>query len=116
MEETITLRQARKDGNVFLTLLMPAVSKVQQAQGRLGRHLAGLRAAEALRAHAAATGKLPATWSDIKDWPDPIDPLTGKGFGGFYRRKGNEATLAVPPPPGVPAFIGRRYLLSLPKK
>src|SRR5262249_48596239 len=73
--------RARKDGDPLIGLLLPAVVKVYDAHLRLQRHVAGLRGAEALRAHAAAhKGKAPAKWADIKGVPLPTDPVTGKGL------------------------------------
>jgi hypothetical protein len=99
-------------GNVFLVLLLPAIDKVHAAHLRLERHIAGFRGAEALRQYAADHGgKAPAKWADITKVPLPLDPFTGKGFDAFYSVKGGTATLAVPPPPGMPPPIGRHYVL-----
>jgi hypothetical protein len=104
--------QRMPGGNVFLVLLLPAMDKVYAAHLRSERHLAGLRAGEALRQYAADHGgKAPAKWADITEVPRPVDPVTGKGFAAFYHVKDGTATLDVPPPPGTPAFIGRRYQL-----
>src|SRR5262249_10608481 len=81
------VRAARtKDLNVFIGLLMPAIVKVQLANVREQRHIAGLRCAAAIRLHAARHGgKLPASLKEITEVPLPIDPATGKGFDDLYK-------------------------------
>jgi hypothetical protein len=111
--EAKVMARAREDGNVLISLLMPAAVKVSGAQLRLERHIAGLRGAEALRAHVAATGKAPAKWSEITLVPGPIDPFTGQGFGAWYRPAGGKAILDVPAPPRMPTSIGRTYEMSV---
>jgi hypothetical protein len=101
-------KRAGEDGNVFIKLLMPALMKVSAAHLRLGRHLAGLRGAEALRLYVAAHGKPPAKWGDLTV-PGPLDPFTGKGFDSWYRLSDGTGVLDVPPPPHMPASLGRRY-------
>lgn len=101
--------------NVPLSLLLPALDKTWLACVRFERQLAGLRCAEALRLYATAhKGKPPAKWSDITLVPLPIDPLTGKGFDDFYQVTGGRGILEIPPPPppGMPASLGRRYELA----
>jgi hypothetical protein len=73
-------------------LFLPAVTKVQLAEVRLARKLAALRAIEALRMHAAGSGKLPATLAEVKIVPVPDDPGTGKPF--EYKLEGGTATLS----------------------
>src|SRR5262249_10178167 len=72
---------APKSGNMLealTALLMPAMTKVLHAELRTERTLDGLRAAEALRLHAALNkGRPPSKWSDIKAVPLPRDPWTG---------------------------------------
>lgn len=101
--------------NAILTLLMPTLNKTWLASVRLERQIAGLRSAEAMRLYAAAhEGKPPEKWSDITAVPLPIDPLTGKGFDTFYQVTGGRGILEIPPPPppGMPASLGRRYELT----
>lgn len=84
--------------HLFL-LTLPAVDKVYEAHARTGRRLAGLRAVEAIRLHAAANGGLPPkALSDITLVPVPDDQNTGKPFG--YTADGSTFTLTAPPPPG----------------
>jgi hypothetical protein len=110
--EKIVARETAKDkgtANVFLAMLLPMMSKVAQAQTRLDRNIAGLRAAEALRQHVADHGKPPATWADLKGCPAPTDPYTGKGFDAFYKVVDGKGVLEVPPMKGMPASLGKRY-------
>jgi hypothetical protein len=105
-------RESHSSGNVFLTLLLPAVEKTWMASMRSEIQLAGLRGAEAMRMYGAANnGKPPANWSDITLVPLSIDPLTGKGLDGFYHVTEGRGILDISPPPGMPAFMGRRYEL-----
>jgi hypothetical protein len=111
--ETAT-QESVSSGNVFLTLLLPAVEKTWMASVRFEIQLAGLRGAEALRLYAASNdGKPPANWTDITLVPLPIHPLTGKGLDDLYRVTGERGILDIPPPPppGMPASLGRRYEL-----
>jgi hypothetical protein len=110
--EKITLREAAKEKEMlgfFLAMLSPAMSKVAQAQTRLDRQIAGLRAAEALRQHVADHGKPPATWAELKGCPAPVDPYTGKGFDAFYKVVDGKGVLEILPVKGMPAILGRRY-------
>jgi hypothetical protein len=80
-------------------LLMPAVQKVLNARTRLDRRFAALRCLEVVRLYAVGHGgKLPATLSDVKEVPVPVDPVTGKGFD--YKVRDGKATLTAPPLPG----------------
>ena len=101
--------KAKEKANVFLHLTIPSLVKMVRAQTRLDRFIAGLRAAEAMRQHVADHGKPPATWADLKGVPAPIDPYTGKGFDAFYKVVDGKGILEIPPMPGVPANMGRRY-------
>jgi hypothetical protein len=110
------LAKTRGDGNVFISLLLPALSKVYGAQLRSERQVAGLRGAEALRQYAyEKQGQTPAKWADLTV-PDPIDPFTGKGLGSYYKLEAGKATLDVPPPPGNAPMLGRRYQLEIKAK
>jgi hypothetical protein len=103
-------------GAVLMVGLLPALSKVFDAQVRMERYVAGLRGAEALRLYAAAHGgKPPVRWADVTEVPLPIDPYTGKGLDALYRlQPDGKGVLDLLPPPPMPASIGRRYELSLP--
>jgi hypothetical protein len=108
------VRQDRKGDvlvQVFL-LVLPAVEKVHGAWARTDRKVAMLRAVEAIRVHADATGKLPRELGEVKKVPVPDDPLTGKPFG--YALDGAAAVLTAPPV-GTPPQKGLelRYELKL---
>lgn len=102
VEEQLKQERARGSiGTLLASLLLPAVSKVYNADVRLDRKIAVLRTVELLRLHAAAHGgKLPASLEAIKEAPVPVDPLTGKPF--TYRAEGDRATLSGPPPEDEP--------------
>jgi hypothetical protein len=95
-------------------LFLPAIVKVGQAQNRVERRVALLRAVEALRMHAAANGgKLPGRLADVKVVPVPNDPGTGRPF--EYEGGGQSATLTGRVP-GEPLHqFGMRYRLTLRK-
>lgn len=112
---TESARKAKQGSDLFLGLLLPTISKTYGAQLRLERYVAGLRGGEALRQHVGDTGKLPAKWADIEGMPGPIDPFTGKGLGSYYSVKDGKGVLAVPPPPGMPALLGRRFEITAKK-
>lgn len=108
-------QEYRSTDNIFLRLLLPTIEKTWVASMRFERQLAGLRSAEVLRLYAAVhDGKPPERWSDITAVPLPIDPLTGKSFDTFYQVTGGRGILEIPPPPppGMPASLGRRYELA----
>ncbi len=93
---------------------MPAVQKVLEARARIDRRIAILRCVEALRLHAALhDGQLPASLSDIKEVPIPIDPVTGTDF--QYKLGKGKAILVGPAPPGEAANTANsiRYELTL---
>ncbi|MFO0849377.1 MAG: hypothetical protein U0871_12605 [Gemmataceae bacterium] len=75
-----------------------AMAKVFDAHLRLRRQIAMQQAVQAVRAHLAATGTMPATWADVKVVPVPADPMTGKPFG--YEQKDGVAKVIAPPPAG----------------
>jgi hypothetical protein len=84
---------------LFADILMPAVSSVRRALGRLEQRIALLRHVEALRLYASVhKGALPASLSEIPvRLPD--DPFTGKSF--RYEVIGNTAHLRGTPPRGA---------------
>jgi hypothetical protein len=109
------LRTMRTDGvaNPLIFLLLPASAKVHEADMRLQRTIAVLRAAEALRWYAGAhDGKVPDRWLDLTDLPSVLDPQTGRGFDAHYEIQDRTAILEVPPRPNLPASAGRRYELK----
>jgi hypothetical protein len=93
--------------------LLPAIQKVEMAQNRLERLIASLRVVEALRMHAAATGRLPEKLDDITVVPVPHDPGTWQPF--EYRKEGEAAVLSSRIPGESIALSGLRYRLTLRK-
>ncbi len=93
--------------NIMLGLLMPAVQKVYDVQWRTERRVASLRVVEAVRLHAAATGKVPAKLEDITAVPVPNDPVTGKPFA--YALTAAGFTVTVGPPPGHQSNRGNAW-------
>jgi hypothetical protein len=97
-------RKANKDDVLFtvLSLGYPGLQKVHFAHARLERRLALLRAAEAVRLHAALhDGALPKDLAEVTAVHVPDDPNTGKPFG--YAVKGDSFTLTAQPPKGEAA-------------
>ncbi len=82
--------------------ITPAIRAVMTSRLKVDRHLAALRAIEALRLHAAAHGgKLPESLDQITEVPVPRDPATGEPF--IYRAADDAAILhgvraELPPP------------------
>lgn len=82
----------------LLSQNLPASEKVSAAAARADRRVAALRVVEALRQHAAATGKPPARLTDVTAVPLPDDPVLGKPF--EYAATPTGFTLTAPPPAG----------------
>ena len=104
-------RPARGDPDnpliAVFAMLYPAVEKVHHAHVRVDRRLTQLRAVEAVRLHAAASGAVPKALADATTVPVPDDPATGKPFeytaeGGHVharaprRRRGSGRTRRTP--------------------
>jgi hypothetical protein len=107
---------AHHRGDVLGEVLLPWAAKVNQARGRLEEFVAALRCVEAVRLDAAAhDGKLPASLGDVTEVPLPVNPFTGKGFDGEYKVSGDTAVFDMPPPPGMPGGLGRRYEIRRPR-
>ncbi len=95
-------------------MLIPATLQVKRAEIRVPRQFAVLQAIEAVRMHAAVTGKLPKSLSEIAIVPVPPNPITREPFP--YELKGNEAVLEMPTlTDEQPRSIGRRYVITLSK-
>jgi hypothetical protein len=106
-------RDMRDRANPLL-LIFPAILKVQEATVRLERSIAGLRCAEGLRLYAAAhDGKGPAKLEDVTAVPLPLDPATGKSMDAWYKVRDGVGVLEVPALTPMPAWMGRRYELSV---
>jgi hypothetical protein len=89
-------------------MLLPAISAVGSAQIRSQRDIAALIDLEAIRMHAAATGKLPASLAEIAIVPTLNNPATDQPF--IFLNDGRQVTLGVPP---VNSRDGRWYVLQL---
>ncbi|HEX5102474.1 MAG TPA: hypothetical protein VFV87_01600 [Pirellulaceae bacterium] len=101
-------------GLPIAALLLPAVEGVRHAEIRIARNFAALQAIEAMRMHAAETGKLPATLSEVTVVPVPDNPATSEPFPYQYDAATNTATLEVPASPGQQArHEAKRYVIRL---
>ena len=78
-------------------MFYPALAKANQRFATTERELDAWRCIEAIRAHAAANGKLPNSLGDIKGLHIPLNPMTGKAFG--YELQGRTAVLTAGTPP-----------------
>jgi hypothetical protein len=94
-------------------LLLPAIPKVALSEARIERKLAMLRVIEAMRQHAAQTGKLPDKLEDVTIVPVPDDPANGKPF--EYRLDGATAMLSSRIPAEKLEVTGLRYRITLRK-
>lgn len=86
-------------GTVIAKLLLPAVEAARRAELRLAWQLDAMQAVEAIRMHAAKTGKLPDSLDQITVVPVPRNPLTEKPF--EYKLDGDTATLDLPASDGM---------------
>ncbi len=98
-------------GYLLARLLLPAVQATQKAQARLAWQVQALQVVEAIRMHAAGTGRLPATLDDIKVVPVPLNPVTNRSF--RYHLADDTAVLEMPVSDGVPGTIGWRFEIRL---
>lgn len=108
--------QSFAEGRVNPLLLQfgaPAASKVWIHANWTDRHIAALQCIEAIRLHAAAHGKLPASLADITGVPLPLDPMTGTAFP--YTLADGVAVLDLLPEPDWPLKDATRYELRLAK-
>ena len=96
-------------GQIFAGLLLPATQQVRRAQFRTERDIDALRVIEALRMHAAETGKFPTKLSDVSVVPVPDNPATDKPF--EYRLDGETAVIELPRSDG-PTY-SKRFRISL---
>jgi hypothetical protein len=85
--------------------MLPALESVRSAEVRVLWQLNALQTIEALRMHAAKTGKLPASLDEITAVPLPQNPATGKPY--QYRRDGETAILELPFSDGFPGMAWR---------
>jgi hypothetical protein len=113
-ESALKGREDRATTGMFLSLI-PAVSRAAAQYASLDRRIAALQTVEAIRAHAASAGKLPASLEDLAAaTPAPVDPTTGQPF--RYRVEGeNRAVLESPATVENSPRTGLRIELTLSK-
>lgn len=87
-------------GGMLANLLLPALSSVRNAELRIERQLNALQVVEAIRMHAADTGRLPEGLDKITVVPVPLNPMTDRPF--EYRLDGDLAVLELPSTDGDP--------------
>lgn len=93
-------------------VMLPALESVRSAEVRLLWQLNALQTIEALRMHAAKTGKFPASLDEITAVPLPQNPATGKSY--QYRLDGETAILELPSSDGF-SGIAWRFEIKLAK-
>jgi hypothetical protein len=108
--------RAPSNGSVLAKLMLPAATRAYFAQVRLDRRIAGLRCVEAIRMHAAVTGKLPKSAEEVVVVPLPTDPATDKPFQMSF--DGDAVTILASPPKGyeLGGQNGFRYVVRLAKR
>ena len=94
-------------------MALPAIPSAVSARIRSQREIDQLRVVEALRLHAAQTGRWPDKLDDITIVPVPLDPWNHKPF--EYSVKNGVATLEPldQPPMGGGPGVNSRYELTL---
>ncbi len=119
-EEVIAEAQASftetldQKNDILPAMLMPALYGTYSQMAGLDRQVAALRCIEAVRLYAALhDGELPASLSEIKEVPVPLNPMTGESF--QYEVVGETATLSAPLGPHERAKDGIRYELTIAK-
>ena len=102
---------SRGYGYVLATLLLPAVTAARSAEARLEWQTRALQVVEALRMHAAQTGKLPASLNDVKVVPVPLNPATNEPY--QYRLNGSTGVLDLPFSDGFRGGVAWRFEITL---
>ena len=92
-------------GRVVAAILLPAVNAARLAQERHQWQTDAIRVVEAIRMHAADTGRLPAKLDDITVVPVPINRSTGEAY--QYKLDGETAVLDLPFSDGYPSVAWR---------
>ncbi len=103
---------SRGYGYVLASMLLPALDSVRTAGVRMEWQLNAMMVVEAIRMHAAKTGKLPAKLDEITVAPVPENPATGQPY--EYRLDGDTAVLDLPPSDGFPG-VAWRFEIKLAK-
>ena len=102
---------SRGYGYVLANLLLPAVTSVRSAEARLEWQTRALQVVEALRMHAAQTGKLPTSLDEVNVVPVPLNPATNEPY--QYRLNGNTGVLDLPFSDGFRGGIAWRFEITL---
>jgi hypothetical protein len=103
------------EGHLLGRVFFSALPHVAWSQARLERHLAALRAIEAVRLFAAGhDGRLPEKLSEVTEAPVPEDAGSGQPFA--YQLEGDTGTLSSVQLAGAPAASGVRYRITIRKK
>ena len=103
------------DPLLLARLLLPGVQQAMSAEIRTQLNFAALQTIEALRMHAAANGgKLPNSLQDVTIVPVPVNPATNQPF--VYELKDGVATLTAQPIDGLPAALGKIYVIRMEAK
>ncbi|NOY29688.1 MAG: hypothetical protein GXP28_05795 [Planctomycetes bacterium] len=97
-------------GATLASLLSPATRAARTAQARHEWQMNALRVIEALRMHAAETGRLPESLDEIQIVPVPENPITTHPY--QYHLDGQTAVLELPFSDGMPG-VASRYEITL---
>ncbi|MEQ8208888.1 MAG: hypothetical protein RH917_03580 [Lacipirellulaceae bacterium] len=85
---------SRGFGHTLASLLLPAMQAARSAEQRLIWQTHGIQTVEAIRMHAAETGKLPNSLDEITIVPLPRNPRTDKPY--EYELEGETAIVKLP--------------------
>lgn len=103
---------SRGYGYTLARTLLPAVQSARSAEQRLVWQTRGIQTVEAIRMHAAETGKLPESLDEVELVPLPRNPITEQPY--KYKLEGNMAMLDLPFEDGFPSTAWR-FEISLDK-
>ena len=104
-EESLDLGSQAGFGQAVVYGLLPALRAARMAQIRLEWQMNALRVVEAVRMHAAETGRLPQTLDEISVVPVPLNPIIAQPYA--YRLEGQTAVLELPFSDGMPGVAWR---------
>lgn len=111
VEDGLGQERLNNPGQMLAGAMLPATMQVLAAKFRVQRDIEALKVIEAIRMHAAGTGKLPNSLDAIKVVPVPENPMSGEPFD--YRLEGEKGVLELPKSDGV--WRTKRYVLTLRK-
>lgn len=103
---------SRGYGYTLARTLLPAVQSARSAEQRLVWQTRGIQTVEAIRMHAAETGKLPESLDEVELVPLPRNPITEQPFD--YELLGNTAVVKLPFEDGFPG-MAYRFEITLDK-